>query len=231
MRLVLPVIAALVLPSICFADASPHATVAGEVDTPGRFVVTKAATLSSVFSEITKPLAMGATSRVRVYRNGTRRDYDLKRFGDVGIVEGDIVEVPIKYVSEEQSENRVESVFCQDSKAFMRQVEKLKSDRWKVRTNWRDGIQGVEFRPTAKNVADGGLSVFVRVANPAELATTEDQKLGPVPKNSHAVLVICRDPGRGVDPSEFELALVAQIRAIPNNPNHPSEQDAPSNGG
>jgi len=234
MRLVLPVIVALVLPSCCFADAgvaaSPHATVAGEVENPGRFELTKAATLSAVFSEITKPLAIGATSRIRIYRNGTRRDYDLKRFGDVAVVDGDIVEVPIKYVYDEQAEDHVEPVFCEDSKAFLGQVVMLKSDQWQGHTNWREGIEGIEFRPTGKIGAHGGVSVFVRAATPAELPTTEDQKGRPAPKNSHAVLVICRDPGRGVNPSEFELTLVAKIRAIPSHRNQPSEQAVPPNG-
>ena len=70
MRLVLPVIIALVLPSRSFADAgvdaSPHATVAGEVENPGRFELAKAATLSAIFNQVTKPLAWGQTGRIRV---------------------------------------------------------------------------------------------------------------------------------------------------------------------
>lgn len=220
MRILTPAIIALMLPSISFAEvgdtASPQATIAGEVENPGRFELSKAATLSAIFSEITKPLAMGTTSRIRIYRNGTRRDYDVKRYGDVAVVDGDIVEVPIKHVYDEGVEDQVFPMFCEDSKAFLRQVVLLKSALWKAHTNWLGGIEGIEFRPTGKNEAHGGVSVFVRTATPVELTTIDDQKGRPDPKNSNAVLVICRDPGRGANPSEFESTLVTQIRAIPS---------------
>ncbi len=230
MRLVLPFILSLLLQSSCFAEADvaapPHATVAGEVENPGRFELTKAATLSAIFTVITKPLAMGATSRIRIFRNGTRRDYDVKRFGDVAVVDGDIVEVPIKYIYEEQAEDRVVPVFCDDSKTILEQLAILKSDLWKAHTNWREGIEGIEFRPTGKIGAHGGVSVFLRAATPDELETIKGQQGNPAPKNSNALLVICRDPERGVNPSEFELTLVAQIRAIPSQGT--SHQDQPS---
>lgn len=212
---------------------------AATASTIPRFELSEAATLSAIFSEITQPLAMGATRRIRIYRNGARRDYDVKRFGDAAVVDGDIVEVPIKYVYEEQGEAQdpVVTAFCENPKAFLGQVGMLKSDLWKARTNWREGIEGIEFRPTGKIGAHGGVSVFVRAASPAELVIMEDQKGRPAPKNSHAVLVICRDYGRGINsgsPSEFELTLVARIRAIPSqgasHQNQSSEQAAPSDG-
>lgn len=225
-----PFILALVLPLSCFAEtgeAPPHATVSGEVEHPGRFELTKAATLSAIFSAITKPLAMGSTSRIRVYRNGTRRDYDVKKFGDVAVVDGDIVEVPIKYIYEGQAEDRVVTVFLEDTKTFLDQVEMLKSDSWKACTNWRDGIEGIEFRPTGNIGEHGGVSVFVRAATADELATINHKKGRPVSKNSKALLVICRDFGRRANPSKFELTLVAKIRAISSkgtgHRNQPSE--------
>jgi hypothetical protein len=238
MRRVLPVIVALVFPSGCFADAnvvaSPHATVAGEVENPGRFELTRAATLSAIFSDITKPLAMGATGRIRIYRNGTCRAYDVKRFGDVAVVDGDIVEVPIKYVYDEQAEDHIVPVFCGDSKSLLGQVVMLKSDLWKVHTNWREGVEGIEFRPTGEIGSHGGVSVFVRAATSVDLAKIEDQTGRQAPKNSNALLLICRDPGREVNPSDFESTLVARIRAIPgegaSDKNQPSQQTVLPNG-
>jgi hypothetical protein len=199
--------------------------VAGEVENPGRFELAKAATLSAIFSEVAKPLAWGQTGRIRVYRNGTRRDYDLKRFGDVTVSDGDVVEVPIKSVYEGQGEvqDQVFTVFTEDAKEFMEQVAILKSDLWKARPNWREGIEGIEFRRTGKIGLHGGVSVFARVATPAELAAVRDKTERTATIDSHAVIVIARDPGRGAKPSEFESTLVTQIRAIPSHRNRGSE--------
>jgi len=223
---------AFVIPSSGFAAAdvvaSPHAVVAGEVENPGRFELTKADTLGAIFSRITTPRAMGATNRIRIHRNGRIRTYDLKRLGHIALADGDIVEVPVKYIVENQPGDRATPVFCEDAKALMKQVVMLKSDLWNTCTNWRDGLEGTEFRPAGKIGEAGGNSIFVRAATPAELATLKYQNGPPAPKGSAAILLINRTAGRGPDPLQYESILEARIRAISSHPNPPSEQATPS---
>ncbi len=226
MRLILPFIIALLLPLRCFGElspaASPQAIIAGEVVNPGRFELAKAATLSAIFSEITKPFAMGAKSRIRIYRNGKFQTYDLKEFGAVTLNGGDVIEVPIKYVYEGQGEvqDRVATAFCADTKEFLGRIAMLKSDLWTVHANWREGIEGVEFRPTGTIGEHGGISVFVRAARATELAPIVNPTGEEPSKRSQAVLLFCRDFRTGIvlkTPSEFETTLVARIQALPSN--------------
>jgi hypothetical protein len=233
-RLVLPAIVAFLIPSGGFADAedtaSPRAVVAGEVENPGRFELTQADTLGAIFSRITTPLAMGSTQRIRIHRNGRIRTYDLKKLGNVPLADGDIVEVPAKYIIEDPPKDLATPVFCADAAALMKQVALLKSDLWKTCTNWRDGLEGTEFRPTGKLGIDGGVSVFVRAATPAELAALKDPHGPPAPKSSEAILFISRSRIRGSIPYEYETTLNARIRAISSPPVPPSEPAKPSAG-
>jgi len=192
---------------------TPLAIVAGEVENPGHFDLSKAATLGAIFTRITKPLAMGNTGRIRLYRNGTLRDYDVKKSGDVAVIDGDVLEVPTKSVYEGQSEaqDRVVTEACEDPKAFLEKAALLKSDLWEVQTNWRDGLEGIEFRPIGKLGEGGGIWVFVRIAGEAAMV---DRETLP-PKSAKAVVVISRDYGRGAEshvPSGFETALMKLIR-------------------
>jgi len=243
MRAFLPVIITLLLSSRCFAEdditASPQATIAGEVKNPGRFELAKAATLNEIFTKITKPLGMGATSRIWIYRDGACRVYDLKKFGDVAVIDGDIVEVSVKYIYEGQSsaQDRVVIVFCEDPNAFLGKVAVLKSDLWSVRRNWHDGKEGIEFRPTGEIGELGGVWVFVRLPSDAELAANVDPEVTPS-KAGKSVIVFSRDYGRGmrsIKPSEFEPAVVAAVRNVevvqsPANPTRPSERNAAGDG-
>jgi len=208
------IVALLTILPRCWAEegvrSTPQAIVAGEVENPGRFELTKAATISAIFSQVTKPFAMGDTSRIRHYRNGTRRDYDAKRFGDVTVNDADIIEVPAKFIYEGQREDETNRFLCGNADRLMTQLSKLKNKLWEVRTNWREGLEGIEFRPTGKEGVNGGVSVFVRTLSPAELATTANQKEASQFKNSQAVVVICRG-FRAT--SEFESTLLTLIRA------------------
>lgn len=217
MRLLLLVILALQLPSRSFADgtpaALPQATIAGEVEIPARFELTKAATLGAIFSKVTKPLRMGATSRIRFYRNGACRFYDLKTSGDVALMEGDIIEVPIKGIYEGQGEAQdwVTTVSCEDAETFIARVDNLKSDLWKVGRNWHDGIEGIEFRPVGEIGQHGGVWVFVRPAG-ASYFKQKAVKVGSPTQNPHAFDVVSRDFGRGSkEPSVFESAVIKAV--------------------
>lgn len=219
MRLLLLVILALQLPSKSFADgapaALPQAAIAGEVETPARFELAKAATLGAIFSEVTKPLRMGATRRIRLYRNGACRMYDLKTSGDVALIAGDVIEVPTKGIYEGQGEAQdwVTTVSCEDAETFIERVANLKSDLWKVGRNWHDGIEGIEFRPIGESGQHGGVWVFVRPAGGSDVAQKAVEAGSPT-QNHHAFVVISRDFGRGIGAKESSAFESAVIKAV-----------------